>query len=427
MATENHGRVILVTSLGGLLEAYDFTIYAHMAGYLSLAFFPGEDASAALLSTFVTFSVGYLARPLGALLFSHMGDRKGRKASFTLTIVMMAISTFLIGVLPVYAQVGILAPVLLGFMRLLQGFSFAGELPGGFTYLYETVPEHRQGRALSLLGAGTLAGMLLGVVMHAMLLQLLTPEEVVNWGWRIPFILGGSLGIVSYLVRRNFAESEAFKDIIARGRQEKVPFLTLVRGYKKELLTGLLVVMPVLVSVCLLILFIPGYLTRLLGYPAAAVSLTNALCMFAGIPLCLLMGWLADHFDRRLLLGGASAIIAAGAWPLFQVYASGSANLMVLAIAGAVMWGLAEGITLLLVTSLFPTHLRYTGMACTYNLGATVFAGFGPVIAMWLIQVTGLQAAPAFYLMISGFAGMLAACLLSPGQAHGCHPLQIID
>ena len=111
--------------------------------------------------------------------------------------------------------------------------------------------------------------------------------------------------------------------------------------------------MPVLVSVCLLILFIPGYLTRLLGYPATAVSLTNALCMFAGIPLCLLMGWLADHYDLRLLLGGASAIIAAGAWPLFQSYASGSANLMVMAIAGAVMWGCIEGITLLLVTSCF--------------------------------------------------------------------------
>lgn len=414
-------KVVAITSLGGLLEAYDFTVYAHMAAYISQVFFPASDTPGSLINTFITFAFGYISRPLGAIAFSHWGDRYSRKASFTVTILLMAISTLLIGLLPGYAQWGLLAPVLLALLRFLQGFSFAGELSGAFTYLYETVPARTQGFAVSILGAATLAGTLLGVSLHGLLVHLLTMEHMIDWGWRVPFILGGSLGAVSYVVRRRFVEPEAFRLLLIQGEVEKVPVLTLLKHYKSQIFTGLLLVMPVLVAVTVLVLFIPGYLTRLLDYPAREVALANGLSMFAGVPLCLLMGWLADRVDRRYLMLSASLLIVVMAWPLFDWYASGDANLLVTALIGAILWGSIDGISLLLLVSAFPTGIRFTGMACVYNIAAMIFAGFGPVISMGLIRLTHLQAAPAFYLMISGLAGCLGAMLISPEQRRS-HP-----
>ncbi|MGI9279571.1 MAG: MFS transporter [Endozoicomonas sp.] len=416
-------KVIAITSLGGLLEAYDFTVYAHLATYISLVFFPASDTTSSLINTFITFAVGYLSRPLGAIAFSHWGDRHSRKASFTVTILLMAISTLCIGLLPGYLQLGLLAPVLLALFRFLQGFSFAGEFSGAFTYLYETVPARSQGFAVSMLGAGSLAGILLGVIVHGVLIHLLTMEQVVEWGWRVPFILGGSLGAVSYVIRRRFAEPEVFRQLVARGGVEKVPVITMLKTYKAQILTGLLLVMPVLVSVTVLVLFIPGYLTRLLDYPAREVAMANGLSMFAGVPVCLLVGWLADRVDRRYLMLGPSLLIAVTAWPLFYWYASGEANLLVTALMGAVLWGSIEGISLLLVVSAFPIGIRFTGMASVYNIGAMFFAGFGPVISMGLIRVTEMQAAPAFYLMVSGLAGCLGALLISPEQRRNALPV----
>lgn len=408
----NQKKVIAITSLGGMLEAYDFTVYAHMAAYISLVFFPDADASSSLLKTFSTFAVGYLARPLGALVFSHFGDRVSRKACFATTIILMAIATLSIGFLPGYAQLGVLAPILLCLFRFVQGFSFAGEFPGAFTYLYESVPKENQGLALSVLGAASLSGILLGVVVHGLLIHFLSTDQVAEWGWRIPFIFGGSIGLVSYVIRKRLAESSAFQQVVKRGEVERLPIATLCVSHWREMLVGLLLVMPVLVTVSLLILFIPGYLTRLLNYPAETVAFANSLSMFAGLPVCILVGALADRFDRRYVLAASSAIVLLGAWPLFSWLASGTANLYLAALAGAVMWGSSEGITLLLVVSSFPTALRYTGMATVYNLGATLFAGFAPVIAMGLIQILDDQAAPALFLALSGLSGLLAALLL---------------
>ncbi|WP_252180453.1 MFS transporter [Endozoicomonas sp. 4G] len=415
-------KVVAITSLGGLLEAYDFTVYAHMAAYISLVFFPASDTTSSLINTFVTFAFGYISRPLGAIAFSHWGDRYSRKASFTVTILLMAVSTLLIGLLPGYAQWGLLAPVLLAVFRFFQGFSFAGELSGAFTYLYEIVPARTQGFAVSILGAATLAGTLLGVSLHGVLIHLLTMEQMVDWGWRVPFLLGGSLGAVSYIVRRRFVEPEAFRVLVARGEVEKLPLRTLLTQYRSQIFTGLLLVMPVLIAVTVLVLFIPGYLTRLLDYSAREVALANGLSMFAGVPVCLLMGWLSDRLDRRYLMLGSSFLIFVTAWPLFHWYASGNANLLVTALTGAILWGSIDGISLLLLVSAFPTGIRFTGMACVYNVAATVFAGFGPVISMGLIRVTQLQAAPALYLMIGGLAGCLGALLISSEQRRNHAP-----
>lgn len=415
--TSKQHRIVAITSLGGFLEAYDFTVYAHMAAYLSLVFFPAASVGTSLLNTFLTFSVGYLARPLGAIVFSHWGDRYGRKISFIVTVIIMAIATFGIGLLPGYEQIGILAPLALAILRLLQGFSFAGEFSGAVTYLYETVPARQQGSSVAWLGAGTMAGVLMGVLMHSALVAVISEQQLLEWGWRIPFLLGGSLGGVSYLMRRRFVESSEFTAIVARGQQERIPFLAMLARYKVDLVLGIMVLMPVLVSVCLLFFFTPGYLTRMLGYSGDEVAYANSLSMLLGIPVCIAVGWLADRYDRYRIMMVAALLVALCAWPVFSWYASGEACLFVVSIAAALMWGSVEGIAILLVVSSFPTALRYTGMACSYNICATVFAGMGTVIGLWLVRMTDNMAAPAYYLIASGLAGALAACLMSYRQA----------
>lgn len=196
---ERQNKVIAIASLGGFLEAYDFTVYAHMAAYLSVVFFPDVNVGTSLLNTFITFSVGYLARPLGAIVFSHWGDRYGRKGSFTVTVIVMAVATFGIGVLPGFEKVGMLAPLLLAVLRLLQGFSFAGEFAGGVTYLFEIVPSCRQGKSVAWLGAGTMAGVLMGVVMHNGLLFFLSEQTMVEWGVEASIFAGGSFRVYQLL------------------------------------------------------------------------------------------------------------------------------------------------------------------------------------------------------------------------------------
>ncbi|WOG25572.1 MFS transporter [Endozoicomonas sp. 8E] len=409
-------KVVAITSMGGLLEAFDFTVYAYMVVYISQVFFPASGTTSSLINTFITFAFGYISRPIGAIAFSHWGDRHSRKSSFTVTILLMAISTLLIGLLPGYAQWGLLAPLLLAVLRFLQGFSFAGELCGAFIYLYETVPAQSKGFAVSILSATTMTGTLLGIGLQGVLVYLLTVEQMIDWGWRVPFILGGSLGAVSYVVRRHFVEPEAFRLLLARGAAERVPVRTLLKQYKSKIFTGFLLVMPVLVSVTILVLFMPGYLTGLLDYSAREVAVANGISMFVGVSVCLLTGWLADRLDRRYLMLGSSFLIVVTAWPLFHWYASGDANLAVTALIGAILWGSIDAISFLLLVSAFPVSIRFTGVALVYNIAAMIFAGFGPVISMGLIRVTQLQAAPAFYLMVAGVAGCLGAMLISPEQ-----------
>ncbi|MET4693989.1 MFS transporter [Endozoicomonas lisbonensis] len=410
-------RIVVITSLGGFLEAYDFTVYAHMSAYLSLVFFPAASVGTSLLNTFITFSVGYLARPLGAIVFSHWGDRNGRKGSFMVTVVLMAVATFGIGILPGHEQIGVLAPVTLALFRLLQGFCFAGEFSGAVTYLYETIPTHRQGVGVACLGAGTMAGILMGVLMHSVLVTWFDERQLIAWGWRIPFLLGGSLGGVSYVIRRRFVESSVFTAVVERGQRERIPFMTLLTHYKAELLLGILVLMPVLASVCMLFFFTPGYLTRMLGYSAEAVAYANSLNMFLGLPVCIVVGWLGDRYNRYWIMTGAGLLVAIAAWPVFSWYAGGEANLLVAAVVGALMWGSVEGIAILLVVSSFPVALRYTGMACSYNICATLFAGMGTMVGFWLIRLTGNMASPGYYLVISGLAGAIGAYLLGQRQS----------
>lgn len=403
--------LIAITSLGGFLEFYDFIIYALMAGYIAEHFFPGHNSFSSLMTTFATFSAGYFARPLGGLVFGHFGDRIGRKRTFVATVLIMALSTFLMGCLPSYAQVGLLAPVLLVILRILQGFSIGGEIPGAMTYLSETVNQQR-GLVMSLLFMALVNGVVFGSLVHAFMLWWLPLEDMKAWGWRVPFWLGGSLGICSYVVRKRFNESALFLELSKRKAKSTVPLLQLFQSHRMGLLTGTLLIIPVATSMTLLFLFTPGYLTRMLDYHAADVAWAGSFGILCSSVVFVLIGLLADRWSPKYLLLLSSCLVSILAVPLFTWYGQGIDVIWVM-LASAIVLGTITGIAPLFMSTLFPVQVRYSGIAFCYNIGFALFGGLTPVIAMALISWSNNLQAPAWYLLASGLCGVCAFLILS--------------
>ena len=415
MPIKDQHKLVWVTSLGGFLEFYDFIIYALMAGYLADQFFPSHNPYSSLLTTFATFSAGYLARPLGGLFFGHMGDRYGRKPTFAATVLIMALSTALIGCLPTYDQVGILAPILLTLLRVLQGFSIGGEIPGAMTYLSETVKQ-KQGLIMSLLFMALLNGFVFGSLVHSLLLWLLGSEVMADWGWRLPFLFGGSLGACSYLVRKRFHESDLFLKLNQQKQCSQVPAKELFQQHKRSLITGILLILPVAVSMPLLFLFPQGYLTKLLHYDAETVAIAGGIGNFFSSFIIVLVGFLTDQCRRRSgnirLMSFGCLIVCIFSLPIFTAYTQYSMSVYWVMLFSALVLGGVTGVAPLLVSQLFPTNVRYSGIALAYNISFALFGGLTPVIAMALIQYSNNLRAPAWYLAMSGLAGLLGCFLL---------------
>ncbi|KEQ18775.1 MFS transporter [Endozoicomonas numazuensis] len=406
-----HRQLVLVTSLGGFLELYDFAIYALMAGYIADQFFPNQDPYLSLLSSFATFSAGYLARPVGGIIFGHLGDRKGRKPVFVITILMMALPTALIGCLPVYAQIGVWAPVLLVTLRVIQGFSIGGEVPGAMTFLCETL-EDRRGMVMALLFMSLVLGAVFGSMLHALLLDVLSKDAMNQWGWRFPFWLGGLFGIFSYLFRRRFQESRLFVQIYESQQRSRVPIKTLFKHFRMPLLCGFLMIVPIATSVPLLLLFTPGYLSHLLHYDPGDVALANALGGVCSSLVFLMMGLLSERFQTRTLLLLASWMLILSAWPIFGWLVNGTAHVILIMCLGSILRGGVAGIAPLTLASIFPVHVRYSGIAFCYNLSFALFSGITPILAIELIRVTGNMSSPAVFLVFGGLSGMLACIIM---------------
>ncbi|MGB0360060.1 MAG: MFS transporter [Endozoicomonas sp.] len=415
MLTRQELKFVGVTALGGLLEYYDFIIFALMAGYIAEAFFPGTDPNISLLSAFATFFVGYLSRPLGGLIFGHMGDCYGRKHTFAITVFIMAISTTLIGFLPTYSQIGIWAPILLITFRLLQGLSIGGELSGGLTLISETTQKHF-GIAIGLLTLGVLSGQLLGYFINGLLLNFLSTEQVSEWGWRVPFWFGGSLGMLSYYIRRNLHESKLYIEIQKAKKQQKIPLITLVKYYKKQIVAGIFLITPTAVCMSLLFLFTQSYLTQLLNYDAEEVTYSGFFGISCVILVCIFYGWVADYNlknNRPLYLTiSACILVILSAYPLFSAYAVYHESAYLVALASSIIYGFTVVMANYLLCNAFPVSIRYSGIAVAYNTGVAIFGGMAPIIAMAIINFTDDLTSPSLYMIFSGFVGLIGCYLV---------------
>ncbi|WP_062269059.1 MFS transporter [Endozoicomonas arenosclerae] len=406
-------KLALAVSMGGMLELYDFLIYALMASYIADHFFPASDQVTSLLGTFAAFAVGYLTRPLGGLFFGHLGDRLGRKKTFTLTIFLMALTTALMGCLPTYQEVGVLAPLLLVTLRLVQGFSLGGELPGAITYLSESAPQ-RQGLMIGILFLALMIGISLGTFLHGFLNLLLGQKIMADWGWRIPFWIGGLLGLVSYQIRKRFDESGLFLALDQVRQRSSVPLLLLFREHRKVLFCGLLLMALCGATVTVYGVYMPSYLSSLLDLPHARVAWHAAVAFLILSPLSLVAGILTDLMNKRLLAIGLALAVIVFSFPAFQYFVTEDPQVRKIMMTCGLFAAIASGLLPPIIVRFFPTEVRYTGIATTYNFGFAIFGGLAPFTSTLIVQQTGTMLGPAYYLAIIGIISLFAMILPWP-------------
>lgn len=405
MLNQAQRKLLFLSSLGGVLEFYDFIIYALFASYLAQAFFPTGNGITSLLATFATFSIGYLVRPLGGMLFGHFGDKLGRKRVFTFSILMMATATLLIAFVPSYASIGLVAPIILTVLRIFQGLSVGGEIPGAIAYVSESIPE-RKGLACGIIFFSLILGIVLGSLFHAILQTALSASAMASWGWRVPFFIGGIFGFASYLMRRQLEESRLFSDIqfnlesfpvfaVFRARWVNALFATFVVGLGSSIIT-------------LLFLFTPSYVSQVLHITSVAYIWYQTLAIFFAAVFCILSGLMADKLNHKKLLVSLSVVTLLFVLPIFIIYAHYFAWYGFALLMSAILTGFAWGVIPSLLAELFPTSIRYSGVAISYNFGFAVFGGLTPLISMALIYKTGWAMAPIFYLIVTALLALFS-------------------
>jgi MFS family permease len=399
-------KLLLLSCLGGVLEFYDFIIYALFAGTLAKTFFPAENNTVSLMAAFATFFVGYLVRPLGGIFFGHYGDKLGRKKTFTLSILMMAFATLLIGLIPSYASIGIAAPIIITLLRIIQGISVGGEIPGAIAYVSESIPD-KKGLACSVVFSCLIFGIVLGSLVQAIITSLTSEQQMLSYGWRIAFIFGGIFGFASYLMRRSLRESPLFQAI--ENNTEKFPLLKVLKLQFANACSGIFITALGAAIITALFLFIPTYFSKILHLPPNSHYLWfNTAAIFISGLLCIPFGFMADKFNLKTLIFILIILTISTAYPIFYIYAN-YPNLYFLAFGiSALLAGLAWGIIPSFLSGLFPTKIRYSGVALSYNLGFAIFGGLTPLIAIFLIYKTGASTAPAIYLIIVGLLSAIA-------------------
>lgn len=400
MFTSQQKKMIALSSLGGAIEFYDFIVFIFLAKTISQLFYPSNNPITSLMATFGVFAIGYLARPIGGMIFGHFGDKLGRKKTFIATVLLMAIPTFLIGCLPVYQQAGIWASCLLLVLRIFQGLSVGGEIPGAIVFITESVNSKHQTLACALIFFGINFGMLAGSFLSTWLNHALTPEELLAWGWRIPFLLGGVLGIISYYLRSQLQETEFFNLMIKQKLNSQIPLKEVITKHQPAVLSTVAIIALQAVIVSIFCLTMPTYLSTFFHYNLAQLLSLNTLNIFIFSVLLIFLGYLADKI-------GATKIITVGAvglllfsyllFSLFQLHL-----FWVVVITTIICSAIASCVTSCfapLLAEAYPTQVRYTGVALSYNLGFAFFGGLTPLITTALIEKTHNVLAPAFYVM----------------------------
>jgi MHS family proline/betaine transporter-like MFS transporter len=408
-------RIVFLASLGGALEFYDFVIFGIFAKDIADAVFPNPTPLISLMASFAAFAAGYLARPVGGIVLSHFGDRYGRRSVFLISIFVMSGATLGMGLVPSFAAWGVAAGVLMVVLRLVQGFCLGGELPGALTYAVETAPQQAPFVCGAVFSCVTL-GVAVATGVSLAVRTWLPAELVATLGWRIAFVLGGLGGVLSFVLRRSLQESPEFarmKQLAARH-----PFREVLRTHLVPVAVGVSVLAATAGFNGLYFAHMAPYMSGVLHYDPrqAVVSQTVGVIVHAlGI---LAVGRLADRVQPRVLLRAGSLALAAMAFPFYAGLASRSMNPAVLLSLAGVCASFVNGTFAVLLTDLFPTRVRFSGVALGFNVAFTVFSGTAPLVATSLIRATGLDTAPAFIMVACGLLTVAGSLGMSKAGGH---------
>jgi MFS transporter, MHS family, proline/betaine transporter len=408
-------RIVLLASLGGTLEFYDFVIFGVFAKDIADVIFPNPTPIISLMVSFAAFAAGYLARPIGGIVLSHFGDRFGRRRVFLISIFVMSGATLGMGLVPSFAAWGVAASVLMVVLRLVQGFCLGGELPGALTYVVETAPRQAPFVCSVVFSCVTL-GVAAATGVSLALRTWLPTEVVATLGWRIAFVVGGLGGLLSFVLRRSLEESPEF----ARMKQLALrqPFREVLRAHLGPVAVGVSGLAATAGFNGLYFAHMAAYMSGVLGYHPrqAVVSQTIGVIVHAlGI---LAVGRLADRVHPRLLLRAGALTLAALAFPFYAALAGRSMNPTLLLVLAAVCASFVNGSFAVLLTDLFPTRVRFSGVALGFNVAFTAFSGTAPLVATSLIRSTGLITAPALVMIGCSLLTLVGSLGLSQAGGH---------
>lgn len=404
------GRVLVAAGIGNFIEWYDFVVYGFVATVLAPLFFPSADPVTSLLATFAVFGVGFGMRPLGGLVFGHLGDRYGRRNTLVLVIGLMAVGTLLLGLAPTYAQAGVLGPVLLVVARALQGFSVGGEFANSSTFMIEYAPRGRRGRYGGWQMFSQMAGVTAGAVVAGILTLLLDPAVLSAWGWRVAFLLSVPLIGVALYVRLRLHDTPVFEE---EDSPEKAPLVAGLRqGWRRILVAVGIVCLP---GVALYAMFIsmPSYLATTQKAPIAlglTTTIVGLVVFTAAIPP---LAALCDRVGRRPLLFTGAAATTVLAYPLYVLISTGSVAAIVTAqiVAGLALAVIHAPVPAVLVEA-FPTKVRVSSVAIAYGIATAAFSGTAPYLSTWLLAQTQNPLSPAFLVISAGVVTLAAVALL---------------
>ena len=398
-------RVVAAGIAGNVMEWYDFSIYGFFARTIGNLYFPTEDPRTSLLAAYAVFAVGFLMRPLGAVFFGHIGDRVGRGPALLWSVVVMAVPTLVMGLLPTYAQIGIAASLFMVLCRILQGLAVGGEYTGSAVFLAETAHPQKRGAASAWAPFGAVTGILLGSAVGAAIMNSMPLEQVVAWGWRIPFLVGVLVGGVGFLLRRRMPFD---KPAATAG----FPLLRALREHPVEMLQVVSISLVNAVGFYLIFVYIVTWLKLVADVGASTALLINSANMVVLLAVILVVSRLSDRIGRKPILAGAAIGLLLFSWPLMALMQAGDVISVFLGQLGfALLIGSYGAVNPIAICEIFPRHVRCSAVSTAYNIAFGLAGGTAPAVATWLIDFTGRPSVPAAYIMAC--AAISVAAVLS--------------
>lgn len=421
-------RVVLASGLGTFVEYFDYACYSYFATTIAVVFFPSDDPTVGLLSTFAVFAVSFFIRPIGAIAWGYLGDRVGRKSILAMTILIMSGSTFAIAFIPGHATIGIAAPILLLVFRLTQSFSASGEYAGAGTFIAEYAPPRRRGLLTSMVPLSAAAGFLLASIVATVSYGAMSSEFMETWGWRIPFLIAGPLGIVGLWLRTRLEDSPQFRR--AAEKEEELKKLTEQEraagstSRRQEIMQSLPSMVKLLLVFALnaggyylLLSYVPTYLIEQTTMDESSSNLVVTIGLVAHLALIPLTAIYSDRIGHRRIMLVSSIAFIILSYPLMMLLSMGGLLLATtVLITFLVFFAMNDAVFPSFFTEMFGTRSRYLGFAVPFNIGAMLFGGVAPYTGTWLIEATGDPNSPAFFLIAVAVLSTIGL-LLSPETA----------
>ncbi|MCM3124435.1 MULTISPECIES: MFS transporter [unclassified Mesobacillus] len=404
-------RVLIASLVGSSIEWFDYFLYGTMAALVfNQLFFVNEDPTVGLLLAYASFALSFFIRPFGGIIFSHIGDRIGRKKTLVLTLSLMGAATFAMGILPTYQAIGVAAPIILITLRLIQGLGIGGEWGGALLLATEYAPAERRGFFGSIPQMGVTIGMVMGTL-ALWLMSLLPEQQFMSWGWRVPFIFSALLVVFGLWIRKGIDETPEFKEVQQKGEIPKLPIVDTLRYYWKEVLITIGAKVVETAPFYIFSTFIVSYATSTLGFSRSAVLGSVMISTVITTILIPIMGSLSDRVGRKKMYIAGTLAMMAFAFPYFWMIHQGSVLMLVLAtiIGLGIIWAPITAVLGTMFSEIFDAKVRYTGVSLGYQIGAAVAGGTAPLVATALLASFDNSYVPvALYIMFTALVSLIA-------------------